>query len=312
MIVLLYFMNMAYGFFAEARSRRLITDLFGTYVPKELVAQMSKSPEEYSMKGESRDMTVLFSDVRDFTSISEGLTAEQLKDMMNAYLTAMTEVIQHQNGTIDKYIGDAIMAFWGAPVANPQHAKDAMEAAIAMQKQIRTLDPEFAKRGWQPLHIGVGLNCGEMNVGDMGSRFRRAYTVMGDAVNLASRLEGLTKEYGVGILVSENIVNFVPSYLYREVDKVQVKGRAEGVAIFEPLGRLDQVDEVTVDRVDRFNRVLENYRAQRWDEADKILVELTQADKDNKLYKLFRQRIFEFRYNPPGPDWNGVWVFKTK
>jgi len=312
MLVLLYFMNMAYGFFSEARSRRLITGLFGTYVPKELVEQMSKNPEEYSMNGESRNMTVLFSDVRDFTSISEGLSAEALKDLMNTYLTAMTEVIQERRGTIDKYIGDAIMAFWGAPVANPDHVKDALASAMEMQARIRTLDEPFSKRGWPPLHIGVGLNCGEMNVGDMGSKFRRAYTVLGDAVNLSSRLEGLTKEYGVGILVSENVVNAVPSYLYREVDKVQVKGRAEGVGIFEPVGRLDQVDEATVDLVDQFNRVLVEYRAQRWDEADRIIVGLMQKAPETKLYKIFRQRIFELRYNPPGPNWNGIWVFKTK
>jgi adenylate cyclase len=312
MLLSLYLINMAYGFFTEARSRRLITGLFGTYVPRELVEQMSKNPEEYSMRGESREMTVLFSDVRDFTSISEGLTAEGLKDMMNAYLTAMTEVIQEHRGTIDKYIGDAIMAFWGAPVTNPDHARHGLEAGLEMQRRIRRLDPEFIKRGWPVLHIGVGLNSGEMNVGDMGSKFRRAYTVMGDAVNLASRLEGLTKEYGVGFLVSENVVNTVPSYLYREIDKVQVKGRLEGVSIYEPLGRLDQVDEATVDLVDRFHRMLEHYRAQRWDDADKVLVELAQSAPDSKLYKLFRQRIFEFRYNPPGPAWNGVWIFKTK
>jgi adenylate cyclase len=312
MLVVLYFMNMAYGFFSEARSRRLITGLFGTYVPKELVAQMSKNPEEYSMRGESRQMTVLFSDVRNFTSISEGLTAEGLKDMMNAYLTQMTEVIQERRGTIDKYIGDAIMAFWGAPIANPDHVKDGLEAALEMQKHIRDLDPTFIKRGWPVLHIGVGLNCGEMSVGDMGSKFRRAYTVLGDSVNLASRLEGLTKEYGAAILVSENVVNAVPSYLYREVDKVQVKGRAEGVAIFEPIGRLDQVEEATVELVEQFNTMLAHYRAQRWDEADKILSGLAQRDPDSKLVKLFRQRIFELRYNPPGPTWDGIWVFKTK
>jgi adenylate cyclase len=312
MLVLLYFMNMAYGFFSEARSRRLITSLFGTYVPKELVAEMSKNPEEYSMRGESREMSVFFSDVRDFTTISEGLTAEGLKDMMNAYLTAMTEVIQDKRGTIDKYIGDAIMAFWGAPIGNPDHARYALEAALAMQKAIRRLDPDFVKRGWPPLFIGAGINCGVMNVGDMGSKFRRAYTVMGDTVNLASRLEGLTKEYGVGILVSENVVNAVPSYLYREIDKVQVKGRTEGVAIFEPIGRLDEVDEATVELVDRFHKMLEHYRAKRWDEADKILVELAAASPETKLYKLFRQRIFDFRYSDPDPAWSGVWIFKTK
>ena len=317
MLVVLYFMNMAYGFFSEARSRRLITGLFGTYVPRELVEQMTRNPEEAtagqnSMKGESRQMTVLFSDVRDFTSISEGLSAEQLTAMMNAYLTQMTEVIQERRGTIDKYIGDAIMAFWGAPVTNPEHVRDGLEAALEMQKRIRELDPPFLKRGWPVLHIGVGLNCGEMNVGDMGSKFRRAYTVMGDAVNLASRLEGLTKEYGVRILVSENVVSAVPAYLYREIDKVQVKGRLEGVAIYEPVGRLDQVDEATVELVDQSNRMLELYRAQRWDEADKILGQLAEREPDSKLHKLFRLRIIELRYNPPGPNWNGIWVFKTK
>jgi adenylate cyclase len=312
MLAMLYFVNMAYGFFMETRSRRLITGLFGTYVPKELVAQMSKNPEEYSMRGESREMTVLFSDVRDFTSISEGLSPEGLKDMMNTYLTAMTEVIQERRGTIDKYIGDAIMAFWGAPLADADHARHALDAALAMQKRIRALDPEFARRGWPMLHIGVGLNCGVMNVGDMGSRFRRAYTVIGDAVNLSSRLEGLTKEYGVPILVSENIVANAPGFVYREVDRVVVKGRHEGISIQEPLGRLGEVDDALLEEVDLFHKVLEHYRAQRWDEAERLLSILAEASPDTKLYKVYRQRIFQFRYNPPGPGWNGTWVFTTK
>lgn len=312
MVLLLYFLNMAYGFFMEARSRRLITGLFGTYVPKELVAQMSRNPEEYSMRGESRDMTVLFSDVRDFTSISEGLTPEGLKDMMNAYLTAMTEVIQVQRGTIDKYIGDAIMAFWGAPLTDTEHAVHALEAALAMQKRIRGLDPEFVKRGWPVLNIGVGLNCGEMNVGDMGSKFRRAYTVMGDAVNLASRLEGLTKEYGVGILVSESIVKAAQGFAYREIDKVVVKGRHEGVAIFEPLGKVGEVGESALQEVDRFHKFLEFYRKQRWDEAENLLKTLSYAAPDFRLYKVYLKRVVHFRQDTPGPAWNGTWVFTTK
>jgi adenylate cyclase len=312
MVLLLYFLNMAYGFFMEARSRQLITGLFGTYVPKELVAQMSKNPEEYSMRGESREMTVLFSDVRDFTSISEGLTAEQLKDMMNTYLTEMTEVIQQERGTIDKYIGDAIMAFWGAPLADPEHAVHGLEAGLDMQKRIRSLDNDFAKRGWPVLHIGVGLNCGEMNVGDMGSKFRRAYTVMGDAVNIASRLEGLTKEYGVGILVTENIVKAAQGFVYREVDKVVVKGRHEGLNIFEPIGRVGEVGETQLQEIDRFHKALELYRKQRWDDAEELLKNLSYAAPENKLYKLYLKRIQHFRANPPGPMWNGLWVFTTK
>ncbi|MGE5096804.1 MAG: CHASE2 domain-containing protein [Betaproteobacteria bacterium] len=311
-VLLLYFFNMVYGFFLEARSRRLITGLFGTYVPKELVAEMSKNPGDYSMQGESRVMTVLFSDVRDFTSISEGLTPEALKEMMNTYLTAMTEVIQEKRGTIDKYIGDAIMAFWGAPLADPQHAAHALEAALDMQRRIRGLDPEFAKRGWPQLNIGVGLNCGEMNVGDMGSRFRRAYTVMGDSVNLASRLEGLTKEYGVRILVSEGIVAAAEGFVYREVDKVVVKGRTEGVAIYEPVGRQGEVEESVLADIDRFHKALALYRRQRWAEAEAILKALSYAAPDNKLYKLYLKRLAHFRENTPGPAWNGLWVFTTK
>ena len=312
MLVLLYFLNMVYGFFAEARSRRLITGLFGTYVPKELVDEMSKNPGEYSMKGESREMTVLFSDVRDFTSISEGLTPEGLKDLMNSYLTAMTEKVQEERGTIDKYIGDAIMAFWGAPLADPDHATHALETAIAMQKGLRDLDAPFAKRGWPPLHIGVGLNCGMMSVGDMGSKFRRSYTVMGDAVNLASRLESLTKEYGVGILVTENIVRKVPGYVYREVDKVRVKGKLEGVAIFEPVGRQAEIGEETLQEVDRFHKALEAYRAQRWDDAAKLMKNLAYAAPETKLYRLYLERIAHFRSNPPPANWDGVFVFTTK
>jgi adenylate cyclase len=312
MVGLLYLLNMAWGFFMETRSRRLISGLFGTYVPKELVAEMSKNPEEYSMRGESREMTVLFSDVRDFTSISEGLTPEGLRDLMNTYLTAMTEVIQERRGTIDKYIGDAIMAFWGAPITDSEHALHGVEAALDMQRRLRTLDPEFIKRGWPPLHIGVGLNCGPMNVGDMGSRFRRAYTVLGDAVNLASRLEGLTKEYGVAILVSESIVREAQGFVYREVDKVVVKGRTEGVAIFEPLGRLGEVGETALQEVERFHKALDLYRRQRWEEAEALLKSLSAAAPESKLYKMYLKRISHFRQNTPGPAWNGLWVFTTK
>jgi adenylate cyclase len=312
MLALLYLLNMAWGFFMETRSRRLISGLFGTYVPKELVAEMSKNPEEYSMRGEARDMTVLFSDVRDFTSISEGLPPEGLRDMMNAYLSEMTEVIQHTRGTIDKYIGDAIMSFWGAPLHDDQHALHGVEAALTMQKRIRALDSEFAKKGWPPLNIGVGLNCGTMNVGDMGSKFRRAYTVMGDAVNIASRLEGLTKEYGVGILVSENIVNAAPGIVYREVDLVAVKGRAAGIPIYEPIGKVGEIGETTLTELDKFHKALEWYRKQRWNEAEEGMKTLRFANPETKLYKVYLKRITDFRAEPPAPDWKGLWVWTTK
>jgi adenylate cyclase len=312
MTIVLYVFNMAYGFFAEARQKRQIVSKFGEYVPRELVAEMALNPEGYSMAGETREMTVLFSDVRDFTTISESLTADQLEKMMNAYLTPMTEVVQGQRGTIDKYIGDAIMAFWGAPLPDDKHAEHGIRAALQMQKDIRKLDGPFKEKGWPALHIGVGLNCGKMSVGNMGSSFRRAYTVMGDAVNLGARLEGLTKEYGVGILVSENIIKAAPIAIYKELDKVRVKGKLEPVAIYEPIGLIGEVGDSAIDEVERFHKALAKYRAQQWDEAERMLISLSQAAPNTKVYKVYLDRIADLRKETLAPEWDGVFVFKTK
>ncbi len=312
LIVLIYLLNMAYGFFIEARGKKAITEIFGTYVPKELVDEMAKNPGAYTTKGETREMSVLFSDVRNFTTISEGLSATELTAMMNAYLTEMTKTIQSERGTIDKYIGDAIMAFWGAPVKDEHHAANALKSAMAMQETLKIIAPDFIKRGWPKLDIGVGLNCGSMNVGDMGSAFRRAYTVMGDAVNLASRLEALTKEYGVGILVSENIVAAVPGMIYRELDRVRVKGKLEPITIFEPVGQHGKVVETAINEIDRFHRALERYRQQRWDEAEQTIASLAMADPSRKVYQIYIERIAALRANSPGKNWDGVFTFTTK
>jgi len=311
MLAALYFLAVVWGFFAETRQRQLMTNLFGTYVPKEIVAEMAEHPEEYSMRGQSLDMTVLFADIRDFTSIAETRTPQDLKDLINTYFTRMTVCIQDKRGTVDKYIGDAIMAFWGAPVRDADHARRALECGLAMQKALRELDPLFAKRRWPALRIGVGLNCGTMSVGDMGSHFRRSYTVMGDAVNVASRLEDLTKEYGVGVLVSENIVRSVQGFVYREVDKVRVKGKREGVAIFEPIGVQGEVRGDTLAEIARFHQALAYFRERRWDESEALLKELSASTPGVKLYRLYHERIVHFRVNPPGTDWDGVFGFTT-
>jgi adenylate cyclase len=256
-------------------------------------------------------MTVLFADIRNFTSIAETRTPQDLKDLINAYFTRMTICIQDKRGTVDKYVGDAIMAFWGAPVRDAEHARRALECGLEMQKALRELDPMFAKKGWPALHIGVGLNCGTMSVGDMGSQFRRSYTVMGDAVNLASRLEGLTKEYGVGVLVSENIVRAVQHFVYREVDKVRVKGKQQAVAIFEPIGVQGAVGADTLAEIERFHQALAHFRGQRWNEAEALLEALAAAAPEVKLYQLYRERIVHFRASPPGADWDGVFGFTT-
>ena len=191
MTLSLYIVNMAYGYFVEARSKRQFTELFGQYVPPELVDRMARDPQKYNMEPRAAELTILFSDVRGFTSISEALKPEELREYINAYLTDMSGIIRGRHrGTLDKYIGDAIMAFWGAPVDDAQHARNGVLAALDMRKERRILNEKFAARGWPTLKIGVGVNSGNVRVGDMGSQVRRAYTVMGDPVNVASRLEG--------------------------------------------------------------------------------------------------------------------------
>ena len=183
---------------------------------------------------------------------------------------------------------------------------------MVMQKQLKEIGPELVKRGWPKLEIGVGLNCGKMNVGDMGSTFRRAYTVIGDAVNLASRLEGLTKEYGVGILVSENIVNAVPGIIYRELDRVRVKGKLEPISVYEPIGQQGEIPNQLLDEIDRFHRTLDRYRQQRWDEAEAVLTALLEADPKRKVYRVYMDRIAALRAKPPGANWDGVFTFTNK
>jgi adenylate cyclase len=313
MIAALYTINMAYGYFIESRSKRQFTELFGQYVPPELVDKMAADPEQYSMEGKSEDLTVLFSDIVGFTSISESLEPRELATFINEYLTSMSLVIRDHGGTLDKYIGDAIMAFWGAPVADARHADHAVSAALDMQAELERINREIIRpKGWPQIHIGVGLNSGVMRVGDMGSRIRRAYTVMGDPVNLGSRLEGLTREYGVGILVGEETRRRTTGFVYREIDRVKVKGKDEPVAIFEPLGREGEVDRGRMDEARLWHQCLLQYRARDWDHADMSLLNLTRLNPQAKLYQEFVERIAGLRRAPPGPGWDGVTVFRTK
>lgn len=312
MILALYALSMSWGYFVESRSKRQFTELFGQYVPPELVDEMARDPERYSMEGRNEELTVLFADVRNFTSISEGLPPKELTQLMNEYLGAMTTVIRNNRGTLDKYVGDMIMAFWGAPVADVEHARHAVLTALDMQRELRRLDEPFKARGWPELHIGVGVNTGMMTVGDMGSPVRKAYTVMGDAVNLGSRLEGITKQYGVGILVGETTRDKVKDVVFRELDRVRVKGKDEPVAIFEPLGLSGEVSKERLDSLKLWQQALRLYRAQDWDQADVQLYNLLRQEPGCKLYELYAQRVAHLRQHPPGEGWDGVTTFETK
>ncbi len=312
MILSLFLFNMWYAYFFEARGKRQLAGLFGEYVPPELVEEMSQNPESFTLESHNRELTVLFSDVRDFTSISEGLSAGELSELMNEYLSAMTRVIYDHRGTVDKYIGDAIMAFWGAPISDDNHARNGLYAAMRMVSQVRVLSKDFRERGWPELHIGIGLNTGDMNVGNMGSRYRRAYTVLGDGVNLGSRLEGLTKSYGVSIIVSRSTRDAVPELAYRELDRVRVKGRDQPVSIYEPLGPRDAVDDKVRDELKFYREAVKLYRAQNWELAELQFVNLLKRSPKRALYKLYIARINHFRENPPPPDWDGVYTHLEK
>ncbi|MEQ1438613.1 adenylate/guanylate cyclase domain-containing protein [Fontimonas sp. SYSU GA230001] len=309
----LFMAHLLYGYFVESRGKREISKLFGQYVPPEVVAELAEHPEAVSMAGESREMTVLFSDVRGFTSISESLDARAVAELMNRFLTQQTGVIQRHRGTIDKYMGDAIMAFWGAPLPDGEHALHALQAGLDMIRSVRELDAEFDARGWPRLQIGVGINSGRMSVGNMGSEFRMAYTVMGDAVNLGSRLEGLTKEYGAPIVCSEATRSAAPAdWSFRELDLVRVKGKQEPVAIYEPMGPKDGLDPALRQDLARHRGALKLYRAQRWDEAELEFFNLSQSGRPHRIYELFIERIMYLREHPPGADWDGAFTFTHK
>jgi adenylate cyclase len=312
-VILLFSFNMSWGYFVESLAKRQLTGLFGQYVPPELVEEMSRDPENYSMVGRKEELTVLFSDVRGFTTISEGLEPDQLATLMNAYLGAMTQVVRRHRGTLDKYIGDAIMAFWGAPVGDPDHAKNALLTAIEMHDTLSVLNKDLASRGWPELKIGVGVNTGVMTVGDMGSPVRQSYTVMGDAVNLGSRLEGLTKQYGVGVIVGEATrEKLKKEFVFRELDRVRVKGKDEPVAIYEPVGLEAEVSKDKLDELKLWNQTLRAYRAQDWDQAEVGLLNLTRINACYLYENVYSVRITHYRKEPPGEAWDGATTFETK
>jgi len=312
LVILLFALQMTYGFFVESRGKRQLAHLFGQYVPPELVDEMSAKMDDINLDGEMRDMSVLFSDVRGFTTISESLEPKELTSYINAFLTPITKVIHDNRGTIDKYMGDAVMAFWGAPLEDKQHALHALNAAIAIVERMKSLREEFTEKQWPQIYVGVGVNTGIMNVGNKGSEFRVDYTILGDAVNLGSRLEGLTKVYDVDIITSEFTKHEVPEYEYRELDRVRVKGKEKPVTIYEPLGLLENISKEERKLLRQFHIGIKQYRAQNWDAAEREIFTLSQLEPQRKIYKIYLDRIMFYRKNPPAADWDGSFTHTSK
>ena len=305
-------LNMSYGYFVESRSKRELANLFGTYVPPELVDEMVKDPDSYSMKATNKDLTVMFCDMRGFTKMSETMEPTQLQELLNAVFSRLTDLIRANRGTIDKYMGDCVMAFWGAPVDIPDHAHLAVKTAMEMANAVRKINEEHRQKGLPEIGIGIGLNTGNMCVGDMGSDIRRGYTVIGDSVNLGSRLEGLSKTYGVDIVVSETTRKLATDFAWQELDKVRVKGKEQAVAIFWPMAPADRLDKPHAEELKTWAAVLKAYRSQDWDQADVQLLNLQRMNAKKYLYELYAQRVASMRLLPFDPEWDGATNFETK
>ena len=305
-------LNMSYGYFVESRSKRELANLFGTYVPPELVDEMVKDPTSYSMKATNKELTVMFCDMRGFTKMSERMEPTQLQELLNSVFSRLTDLIRANRGTIDKYMGDCVMAFWGAPVDTPNHAQLAVKTAIEMAAAVRAINEEHRASGIPEIGIGIGLNTGTMCVGDMGSDIRLAYTVIGDAVNLGSRLEGLSKAYGVEIVVSESTRRLAPDFGWQELDKVRVKGKEQAVAIFSPLGALTELDKGQTDEAKAWAALIKAYRAQDWDQCDLMLLNLERVNAKKYLYELYSERVASMRLLPFDPGWDGATNYETK
>ncbi len=321
-IILLY-MTLTYtGYAKEEAERRQTRDAFSKYLSPDMVNRVAENPGELKLGGEQRDMTLLFCDVRGFTTISEQFDAVGLTSLINKLLTPLTNVILNHLGTVDKYMGDCIMAFWNAPLDDPDHARNACLSAMLMLEEMGPLndrlEAEAIEEGRKhiPLKVGFGVNTGEAVVGNMGSDQRFDYSVLGDTVNLASRLEGQSKGYGVNIVIGETTHELVPELATLELDLIQVKGKTEAVRIFCLLGTEELAQDDNFRTLAKFHQqMLDAYRAQDWNKAVKRLKEcriLCEPYGLDGLYDLYETRIIEYQAESPGADWDGVYVATTK
>jgi adenylate cyclase len=297
----------------EQGQTRVLRGVLGQYLSPSVVAHVTRDPDSLKLGGDQREMTVMFSDLRGFTSFSEKLDPETLVHLLNEYLTVMSDVIFKYEGTIDKYMGDAIMAFWGAPQMQPDHATLSCRAALEMVAALEELNARWAEEGRPPLAMGIGINTGIMKVGNMGSSSRFDYTVLGDSVNLASRLEGLNKEYGTTLIVSKATLDQTGGTFHeRFLDLVAVKGKKEPVEVFEILDaeRLPGIHAGPALRA--YDEGLELYRERDWLGAAAKFQEALRLSPDDGPAAVYLQRCEDLLHDPPPVDWDGVYVMTRK
>ena len=306
-----------YRYFIEERKKREMKGTFAKYVSPAVVDEILKDPGNIELGGKKMELTVMFSDVRGFTTISEKLDPRALSDLLNSYLTPMTDLVFETKGTLDKYMGDAVMAFWGAPIHFNDHAEHAARCALKMLVKLRELQEGYRAKGLPEIDVGIGLNTGDMSVGNMGSNTVRSYTVMGDSVNLGSRLEGINKQYGTRIIISEfTRAKLGPGFITREVDWVRVKGKALPVRIFELIGEIGTgataPDPLLVQLLPHFEAGFAHYHDRRFNEAIEAFNQALNIKPDDECSKLYVERCQDYLQEPPDPNWDGVYTMKTK
>ena len=296
----------------EEKSRKWITSIFGKYVSPVVIENLIKNPDAINLGGEKRNITIFFSDVRGFTSISEKLDPEKLVHLLNDYLTDMTSIIIKNQGLVDKFMGDAIMAIWGAPLDQDKHAEMACTSSLEMISRLKELQEKWKKKTIPSFDIGIGLNSGNAIVGNMGSTNRFDYTAMGDNVNLASRLEGLNKIYGTNIIISGKTHQVINDRCEtRKLDIVKVKGKKKPIPIYELLAKKDTLSKSEKDFVILFEKGLDLYFNKEWKTAIKSFKQSLRI-KDDYVSKMFINRCQDLLKNPPAKEWDGVWEMKTK
>lgn len=320
-LFLLFVGSSLLSYLRSETDRRQVKNAFGHYISPVFMEELTKNPDKLKLGGEVRELTVMFTDIRNFTKISESLSPERLIQLMNEFLTPMSNLVMESRGTIDKYMGDAMMAFWNAPLDDPDHAHQACMTALNMNKALEPINEqlrfEAEKLGKEPLILsaGIGINTGDCSVGNMGSKQRFAYSALGDAVNLASRLEGQTKTYGVDSLIGENTYKQIKDFAVLELDLIKVVGREAPVKVYSLIGNKDlaKSDEFKKWRA-AHNSMLAAYRIADVDCAAQDCKEAKELAKGKlqKYYDLYLDRIIEITKNPPPEGWSGVFVAKSK
>lgn len=290
-VFVLYAVHVALSYVAEVRDRKRFASLLSQYVPPELAAAYSRDPSSMGLAGEEREISVLFCDVVGFSAIGEQLEPPDVAAWLNAFLSFVSRIVVRHRGTIDKYMGDSVMAVWGAPAPSDTHAFDALATAIDLVAELETLNADYRARGLPEARIGVGLSTGRANVGPLGSSYRMDYTVVGDTVNVAQRLEGQTRKYRVPIIVSGQTVEALPDMLFRELDTVQVKGRRRPVTMFEPLGPAAAADETLIERLDLHREAMAASKAGEWGRAGELFARLRDEWGPSDMYELYLRGI---------------------